>query len=151
MALVKTDIFAPRIKEVVLKKFPLTVWTSGTRFISNVDLVSYTDYMADQLVHYLSVWLLQGTHPQYGTTTYQIPLSWWQHFKRDNFPAWLLKRYPVKFLTKEHRYEKYINVCPHSDVKWPDAPHIRFLQYEGLYEDHYHQPIPPSGGDRESR
>lgn len=26
----------------------------------------------------------------------EIPSSWWQHFKQDTFPAWLLRRFPVK-------------------------------------------------------
>lgn len=26
----------------------------------------------------------------------EIPSSWWQHFKQDAFPAWLLRRFPVK-------------------------------------------------------
>jgi len=25
-----------------------------------------------------------------------VPTSWWQHFKQDVFPAWLLKKFPVK-------------------------------------------------------
>lgn len=28
-----------------------------------------------------------------------VPTSWWQHFKRDVFPVWLLRRFPVKTKT----------------------------------------------------
>jgi len=29
-----------------------------------------------------------------------VPLSWWQHFKRDCFPQWMLKIWPVKWEVK---------------------------------------------------
>lgn len=32
--------------------------------------------------------------------TYDIPASWWDHFKRDCFPKWLLKRFPAKTISK---------------------------------------------------
>lgn len=31
------------------------------------------------------------------TNPLMVPSSWWQHFKRDHFPAWALKRWPVKY------------------------------------------------------
>lgn len=29
----------------------------------------------------------------------KVPAGWWQHFKQENFPAWLLRKYPVKYVT----------------------------------------------------
>lgn len=29
--------------------------------------------------------------------SYKVPKGWWQHFKQENFPAWLLRHYPVKY------------------------------------------------------
>ena len=29
--------------------------------------------------------------------TIKHPKTWWQHFKQDNFPAWLLRRFPVQY------------------------------------------------------
>lgn len=40
--------------------------------------------------------------------TFEVPKSWWQHFKQEHFPKWLLKKFPVKlesytrFMTFEH-------------------------------------------------
>lgn len=28
---------------------------------------------------------------------FKKPKTWWQHFKESNFPAWLLKKYPVSY------------------------------------------------------
>ena len=35
-----------------------------------------------------------------------VPSSWWQHFKQDNFPSWLVRMFPVKF--KEIRKTKKV-------------------------------------------
>lgn len=28
---------------------------------------------------------------------FKKPKTWWQHFKQENFPSWLLRRYPVEY------------------------------------------------------
>lgn len=30
-------------------------------------------------------------------TEQSFPKTWWQHFKQENFPAWLLRKFPVKY------------------------------------------------------
>lgn len=40
--------------------------------------------------------------------TFKVPKSWWQHFKQEKFPKWLLRKFPVKlslcvkFVTFKH-------------------------------------------------
>jgi hypothetical protein len=29
--------------------------------------------------------------------SFSYPKTWWQHFKKENFPNWLLKKYPVQY------------------------------------------------------
>lgn len=29
--------------------------------------------------------------------TFRQPKTWWQHFKQEHFPAWLLRRFPVEY------------------------------------------------------
>lgn len=29
--------------------------------------------------------------------SFSYPKTWWQHFKKENFPNWLLKKYPVEY------------------------------------------------------
>jgi len=29
---------------------------------------------------------------------YKTPKTWWDHFKQENFPAWMLRRFPVKYV-----------------------------------------------------
>jgi len=33
------------------------------------------------------------------TVTFQVPATWWQHFKQSHFPAWALRKFPVKYET----------------------------------------------------
>lgn len=55
---------------------------------------------------------------------YQIPLSWWQHFKMDNFPKWLLEKFPVQYYT--HREFKKVVARDkfHIDVVYPDLEYL---------------------------
>lgn len=34
---------------------------------------------------------------------FKAPTTWWDHFKQDKFPAFLLKRFPVKYKTTTNR------------------------------------------------
>lgn len=29
--------------------------------------------------------------------TVRVPATWWQHFKLENFPKWILRKYPVSY------------------------------------------------------
>ena len=49
---------------------------------------------------------------------YSWPASWWDHFKEQYFPAWLLKNFPSKKITKSHKvYLQY------PDISFPDKEH----------------------------
>lgn len=53
----------------------------------------FQDFMKDLVQLHMSwqVAVKKATDPL------KVPSSWWQHFKRDHFPAWALKRWPVKY------------------------------------------------------
>lgn len=36
---------------------------------------------------------------------YKVPAGWFQHFKKDHFPTWALKRWPVKYDEFEEVHE----------------------------------------------
>ncbi|AID50536.1 hypothetical protein [Bacillus phage CP-51] len=31
--------------------------------------------------------------------SFDVPATWWQHFKESHFPSWALKKFPVKYKT----------------------------------------------------
>jgi len=56
-------------------------------------------------------------------TKIRCPRTWWQHFKKTFFPAWVLETFPVTYDT----YEVVTwRVCPHLDVKESQS-HYKFL------------------------
>jgi len=62
------------------------------------------------------------------TDKYEIPSTWWEHFKRDVMPEWFQNKFPVKYKTlikqEEHRH---YNVCPHR--YWDDLKkHADFME-----------------------
>lgn len=80
------------------------------------------DEVLNHLVWELSSYVL--THhqtPQTFTVHWRVPSSWWQHFKKDKYPAWALKRWPVRYEKIErtvthHRHYAYpeVNIAPHD-------------------------------------
>jgi len=47
---------------------------------------------------------------------FEFPSSWWQHFKQQHFPKWLLKRFPV--VMKKHRGKYRVD----ARFYFPDLP-----------------------------
>jgi hypothetical protein len=111
-----------------------------------VECDPYLSKVASGLVAYLTSWVLQASHPEmdYLTFEYKVPATWFDHLKQSIkfgvYPrwiptrlwAWLVGKLQVKLtlktMTKE--YVKNINVCPHSNVEFPDPNHTRFLMME---------------------
>lgn len=40
-----------------------------------------------------------------GTEEIEIPNTWWDHFKQDYFPEWLLERFPVKYIKFKYEFD----------------------------------------------
>ena len=95
------------------------------------------DYLMRGMVVGLTGWILRDEHKQKVlkilTVEFRMPSTWWQMFKEQYFPPWLLTRWPVKMKkiekTEEFSFEQEIRVCPHSDVVWEDPAHIDFLMF----------------------
>jgi hypothetical protein len=92
--------------------------------IRDLEIRQHYDYIADEIV-------LMMKHQMLGTRrtekkTYAHPDSWWQWFKQDTFPRWLLKKYPVRMKTVivQETYEKY---CTHISSKGRDDDYLRFF------------------------
>lgn len=96
----------------------------------------FTNHVADELIYQLEILLagkketlIKEEKREIGAIS--VPTSWWQHFKHDCFPSWLLKHFPPKYERKtiyinEKKYYETTNICPHVDTS--DArPHIEFM------------------------
>ena len=75
------------------------------------------------------------------TVTHEFfsPRTWWQHFKKEKFPKWLLKKYPVDF-EKEvqrkkvtfRRYAKFPSFNYKSDKRFEKFVIEEFMEISSL-------------------
>jgi len=62
-----------------------------------VDIDKWSDYMSDTIVMQFTAWLTEETLVDTEQTViFKHPASWWEHFKQEKFPQWLLKRFPAR-------------------------------------------------------
>ena len=88
------------------------------------------DPHAKLLTIQLRTWLMANEHAQQ-ETTYEHPAGWWQMFKRDCFPEWLLKWSPVKMATSVAIPNLTVHVCPHKALAPENGNHIEFVRLAG--------------------
>jgi len=113
------------IKEVLLERHRINCSVDFPLNYSLADKASIDhmiDYASMSFRLGLRTYMLQG--PKGAETFYYVPATWWDHFKQRWFPQWAVSLYPIK-LTKLQC--THYAVCPHSNSKWPDAKHMRFL------------------------
>jgi hypothetical protein len=55
---------------------------------------------------------------------FDVPASWWQHWKRDCAPAWLRRRWPVR-TTRLSRTMKFETFRAYPDAQVPHAEVLR--------------------------
>jgi hypothetical protein len=117
-----------------LERFPIAVaavLADENLFIHDVKATDFDsryngiDLATDRTIRELRAMLLGKKHPN--RSERYVPLTWWDHFKRDVMPEWSRRWFPVKFeriVTDETR------VCPHINVKYPENSriHIDFLR-----------------------
>ena len=124
------------VEEVCLKKFEVASKTYLSElqcFRNTSEFKAYAEEAVSRTVLELRAWALTDHEDHYTTVTF--PATWWEYFKKEKFPDWLLERFPIK--TKEVNY-KTIHVCPHTNISWDknSQSHINFIQHKpwGAYE-----------------
>jgi hypothetical protein len=92
------------------------------------------DYILRGMIPRLTGWILRDEHKHNVTKTMSItvPTTWWEMLKRDHFPEWWKRRWPVveHALTKDYVFEEEVRVCPHANVAWREPDHIEFLTFQ---------------------
>ncbi len=88
--------------------------------------------------------ILEHTEHKRETVDFEIPETWWDHFKQDCFPKWLLKYFPFK--TKKLNMEvhstwnKYVTrVCPHTASK-EERVHLNWIVSGVVQTEDIHMP-----------
>ncbi len=98
-----------------------------------VHLVAALDAAKDELVVSLTSYIY-GLLDDRIKIYEEYPEDWWQAFKERWFPAWILRRYPVKYRVIDIDRKIYKAVCPH--VNKPDnGSHFTWLASKDMETD----------------
>lgn len=122
-----TDIFlSDRLSRVVLDKVRINLREYiGRDTYENLSVGVVDDVLTQRLVVLLRSYVLGNTiHNE--TTTTEVPLTWWDHFKDAHYPRWLWRRFPPKFRSIPIE-TKFVHLCPHSNMGPFRGPHLEFL------------------------
>lgn len=78
------------------------------------------NHMTATIIHHLTTNVL-GKEDKHE----HVPTTWWQHFKQQCFPEYLLRRYPVK----TRKIVTILKICPHIDIDYDKGKmkHLRFF------------------------
>ena len=81
------------------------------------------------LVMMVKTWILDGHKvDRLESIEIEFPATWWDHWKLEHGPKWLVKRWPVVY--KSQQVTKAIHqhyVCPHINLKDESYPHIAWM------------------------
>jgi len=86
-----------------------------------------TEY-ADTVIRKIRYFLLgRNTHNEVIEDVVKTyPATMWEELKRDFWPRWLKKRFPVRYSKDvKHVLHKHYNVCPHLNA--PQGKHLDFM------------------------
>lgn len=84
-------------------------------FRSRVKGDSYYDLVLDAYVTRLSVDVWSHHEPD---VVIYVPRSWWEHFKRECFPTWLLRRLPIEYMEIRKRV-----IATYPSIRLHDGEH----------------------------
>jgi hypothetical protein len=82
------------INEVVLEQVRTHLRHTVSRYYMDAEVTSWIDPLTDHIEFAIRGSLLSEEEKEY---TIKTPENWWEHLKHDKFPAWALKRWPVKY------------------------------------------------------
>ncbi len=88
----------------------------------------FTRAYADGVIHKIRLFLLgQNTHNEVTEDVVKTyPATIWEELKRDFWPDWLVRKYPVRYIREvKHVLNKHYNICPHLNA--PQGNHLDFM------------------------
>lgn len=117
------------IPEYIKEKFP------GP--LNRATIEEFKNPVINELVYTFKTFLLTKQKSETTTETHNFPASWWEHFKEDRFPLWLLKYFPVKYIKiTTTTIHKKTFICPHDNLAWNHQDVVHIMWMEGLpHED----------------
>jgi len=131
------------IEEVDLIKLPISATEALDAYTivkHHLELETFYDAMIEALVYHIKTYILAeevDNRSKVIRFTYNFPSNWWQHFRAQVFPRWLLKRFPIKLTeyTKVKRvtFRKYATY-PKANIVFPDKVGT-LVKYKSFIEE----------------
>lgn len=61
------------------------------------------------------------------------PSSWWQHLKRDHFPKWFVKKFPIQYVTITHNYTVEVKqILPEAPIFENSFPYMMLTEIDSM-------------------
>jgi hypothetical protein len=86
------------------------------------------DLVADEIVYTIRAYLLGSNVKREVVDSVKVPETWWDAFKAQYFPYWLLRRFPDRARYIDENVV-HTHVCPHLNVT-EEREHLQFLTPE---------------------
>jgi len=75
----------------------------------------------------LYLWSNKVNEEEYDDIVNVYPATMWEELKRDYWPRWLKRKFPVRYSRDiTHHTSKHYHVCPHLNCK-DDRKHLDFM------------------------
>jgi hypothetical protein len=94
-------------------------------FQSATRVHAWVDYMAHKLWVQMSI-EMPGVLEEVIDIHEQFPLTWWDAVKERWFPAWALRRWPVRYRRIDVHQKRFAAVCPHVRID-QQGSHLQWL------------------------
>ncbi len=96
--------------------------------LRDMQFESVEDIVSDAIIQRLRFYLLANkVHDEDNETAKTYPATMWEELKRDFWPNWLKRRFPVRYSRDvTHHNHKHYHVCPHLDYK-DNRKHLDFM------------------------
>jgi hypothetical protein len=116
----------PAITEVVADTQTIAVRRILPDWLLIKSELRHLDLISEHLALELRAYVLERVHEEQPIA---VPSSWWQHFKADCFPEFLLRRWPIRYDTPT--YQRIVHMCPHATEDWAKHrdKHVLFLLF----------------------
>lgn len=92
---------------------------------ANVNLIASVDPLTCVAVDMLA-WCMAEIHEAKNVTEWRYR-TWWDHFKADVLPGWLLERYPAEKDEWTVFQPLTVRMCPHRGLPENDSRHIDYV------------------------
>lgn len=128
----REDLQSSEVNKAIFEQLLLAFWTTLPDYRpigENANIRLFEDHAFPQLILQITTWILDGHKTdRLVPTEIEVPKTWWDHWKLEHGPKWLIRKWPVEYKTISVTKEIHQHyVCPHISAKDERWPHIEWM------------------------